>query len=403
MVDQAIQNDKNRNAWRTTTASTKPQVTFMSLLFEILFSRFYSSSSPSSLAPSSSEDVPESTPPSERKTSRTACRQDDLTRTKSEEEEDCSNDTNPNPNTEQEDVKIVTGSCTFPIRNSLLANFGRSPSLAPSSPLFHSSAAATGQSLFPEDPEESTPKISDPRSSSCCNSTTSTPTRRTAIRRNSTIIRFLLLGRQQSKVEQHEEDNTQPHGHHRRFNQTNEKKAISQSLYFILAFLGTHLFFFIYFLHIKYTGSMTADTTIHSLTFWIALLARITNPLQGLFNILVYTRPYVLSTMKRTKCSWWKAFWITLKNGGDNDDVADTIISRRRRRSTRRAERRRRSSYHNIDDDLCLTSSQDETTMAGGGGKKKQNKTQQQYSQQEGDEEEQTNAIGITASKGIED
>ena len=49
--------------------------------------------------------------------------------------------------------------------------------------------------------------------------------------------------------------------------------------------------------------------------------SRIFLPLQGLFNILIYTRPHV--NKERKKCpslSWWAAFRIVVASGGDDDE-----------------------------------------------------------------------------------
>lgn len=70
--------------------------------------------------------------------------------------------------------------------------------------------------------------------------------------------------------------------------------------------------------------------------FSILLCARIFNPVQGAFNILVYCRPHVTSYRKRNPgCSWIKAFLKTLENGGDSykseqDDVTPTSKKSRR-------------------------------------------------------------------------
>lgn len=56
--------------------------------------------------------------------------------------------------------------------------------------------------------------------------------------------------------------------------------------------------------------------------FGIALLTRIMLPLQGLFFVMVYTRPYVLSLRKSNpEYSRIKAFWIVIQSGGDQDEV----------------------------------------------------------------------------------
>jgi hypothetical protein len=55
-----------------------------------------------------------------------------------------------------------------------------------------------------------------------------------------------------------------------------------------------------------------------NIPFSIVLLSRIFNPLQGFFNMLVYTRPHVSSLRRSHGYSRIKAFWVTIfKYGGD--------------------------------------------------------------------------------------
>ena len=54
--------------------------------------------------------------------------------------------------------------------------------------------------------------------------------------------------------------------------------------------------------------------------FFLLELGRLFNPLQGLFNILVYSRPHVSSLRSNhPEYSWLKAFWLTVRTGGDHD------------------------------------------------------------------------------------
>ncbi len=54
--------------------------------------------------------------------------------------------------------------------------------------------------------------------------------------------------------------------------------------------------------------------------FIIFELGRVFNPIQGLFNVLVYTRPFVRGLRTHhPEYSWWKAFILTVKRGGDNN------------------------------------------------------------------------------------
>ena len=57
-----------------------------------------------------------------------------------------------------------------------------------------------------------------------------------------------------------------------------------------------------------------------SAPFPLLLLSQIFNPLQGLFFILVYSRPHVRSIrLRNPELSWFTAFKIAFKAGGDND------------------------------------------------------------------------------------
>ena len=73
--------------------------------------------------------------------------------------------------------------------------------------------------------------------------------------------------------------------------------------------------------------------------FAVLLLARFFFPLQGLFNVLIYTFSHVVSYWRNhTECNWPWAFWEVVKNGGDSDQ---SMIGRgsRKRESVRRRER----------------------------------------------------------------
>jgi hypothetical protein len=54
--------------------------------------------------------------------------------------------------------------------------------------------------------------------------------------------------------------------------------------------------------------------------FVIILLARVTNPLQGLFNILIYTRMSVAKHRANSNHSWIRSFWIVVQSGVDHDE-----------------------------------------------------------------------------------
>lgn len=67
--------------------------------------------------------------------------------------------------------------------------------------------------------------------------------------------------------------------------------------------------------------------------FALQLLSRILQPLQGLFNMLVYTRPHVKSYRSlHPDSSWFNGFFHVISKGGDDDQNAEERISRRSRR-----------------------------------------------------------------------
>lgn len=71
--------------------------------------------------------------------------------------------------------------------------------------------------------------------------------------------------------------------------------------------------------------------------YTIIFFSRLLYPLQGLFNVLIYTYPYVLLTRQKfSEYSWLKAFWEVVKSGGDSDQIPVSRSARRRRSSAAR-------------------------------------------------------------------
>ncbi len=53
----------------------------------------------------------------------------------------------------------------------------------------------------------------------------------------------------------------------------------------------------------------------------VVVIAKILVPLQGLFNIFIYTRPHVQKERKRNpRLGYWEAFFLVVRSGGDDDD-----------------------------------------------------------------------------------
>ena len=99
------------------------------------------------------------------------------------------------------------------------------------------------------------------------------------------------------------------------------------------AYVAAYLFSFMFSLIYRVVSAHVSGPT----PFIIILLARFFFPLQGFFNVLVYTYPHVVSYRRNnTECNWFKAFWNVIKSGGDNDQIKTG------RRAMRRASIRKR-------------------------------------------------------------
>jgi hypothetical protein len=61
----------------------------------------------------------------------------------------------------------------------------------------------------------------------------------------------------------------------------------------------------------------------------ILVLVQLFNPLQGMLNILVFTRPHVAKERtKNPSLSWWGAFKKVVASGGDDDDERTNRLRR---------------------------------------------------------------------------
>ncbi len=92
------------------------------------------------------------------------------------------------------------------------------------------------------------------------------------------------------------------------------KPFLVQAQWYTVAFVLTYTFPMIMLFSIKFESDSPPATFI--------LLARIFNPLQGFFNILVYTRPHVAKERSRNpSLSWFAAFLKVCGSGGDDNGV----------------------------------------------------------------------------------
>ena len=109
------------------------------------------------------------------------------------------------------------------------------------------------------------------------------------------------------------------------------RKAITnRALAYIIGYLLTYIFSFVY--RVMEIQGLTPP-------FAIIFLTRPFYPMQGFFNVLIYSYPHVSNTRQRCpEYSWFRAFWEVVKSGGDNDQLP---ISRRSRRRASAAARRR--------------------------------------------------------------
>jgi hypothetical protein len=89
---------------------------------------------------------------------------------------------------------------------------------------------------------------------------------------------------------------------------------------YIIGFLMTYIFSIVYRLWQLQGG----------VPFFIIFFARFFYPLQGFFNVLIYTYPHVESFRRNhDQCSWLRAFIEVVKSGGDNDDIRAGKTNRR--------------------------------------------------------------------------
>jgi len=106
------------------------------------------------------------------------------------------------------------------------------------------------------------------------------------------------------------------------------REAIVMASLYMSAYFLTSMFPYITRIVERYTGKVS---------FTMILLTRVFFPLQGFFNILVYTRPHAITLQKRHQYSWCMAMWrVVITHGGD---VPYVRTSRRSRLTTVAAAR----------------------------------------------------------------
>jgi len=104
-----------------------------------------------------------------------------------------------------------------------------------------------------------------------------------------------------------------------------ESEAISQALLYIGCFFITYIFPVVARSIENYGNGV-------EIPFFLLLLCRFFLPLNGFLTILVYTRPHVKSIRRNNpEYSWFKAFGIAFKAGGDNDSVGQSTLGQSQR------------------------------------------------------------------------
>jgi hypothetical protein len=101
---------------------------------------------------------------------------------------------------------------------------------------------------------------------------------------------------------------------------------------YIIGYLATYFFALVYRMIDTYGGGPAA------VPFFVIFGSRFTFPLQGFFNVLIYTYPHVLSCRRdHPEYSWIRCFITVVKHGGDSDQLRTT---RRHRRDSMRKQRK---------------------------------------------------------------
>ncbi len=104
-----------------------------------------------------------------------------------------------------------------------------------------------------------------------------------------------------------------------------QRAIVVRATSFITGFIFTYLFAAIYRV-MEVSGNK-------DIPFVIVLLSRITFPMQGIFNIMIYTYPHITTYRNRhPEDSWTKAFFEVVKEGGNNDDFGQVALPLQHRR-----------------------------------------------------------------------
>lgn len=132
-------------------------------------------------------------------------------------------------------------------------------------------------------------------------------------RQHSNLLRLSYESKDVATGSEEDNENNENNENNNPSNSRVDKEVIAQALLYMSCFFLTYIFTIIV---------NVAKIQGKEAPFTLQLLARLTLPMQGIFNILAYTRPHIVSLRRRNpEYSWWKAFVVVFKAGGDNDSV----------------------------------------------------------------------------------
>lgn len=110
----------------------------------------------------------------------------------------------------------------------------------------------------------------------------------------------------------------------------------AQALLYIAAFVFVYLCSFVYRILVQLKGSGP---------FFLVFIARILNPLQGFFNVLIYTRIRISRLRSTSNISWLKAFWLIISR--PDGEVGSSSLRTSPRSSATRERRSRQENQSN--------------------------------------------------------
>ena len=124
-----------------------------------------------------------------------------------------------------------------------------------------------------------------------------------------------------------------------------KKNLQTQGLLYIASFL------FVYLTSIIYRVTMQVSGKEY---FALTLIARTINPLQGFFNVIIYTRTSVSRLRSTSKMSWFRAFYTVLKsdstqNPSDSRGSSNPVSIELIRRHSSKTNSLLRQSIRNLD------------------------------------------------------